>query len=279
MGKPITRSHSLPLHKPSSPSPSITTTTSSSSKISFQSRKIRKLSTNKTTSIATLTSDSISPIKPLSHKGEIELALDHLTKSDPLLAPLLNSHEPPALNPCTSPFLSLTKSILFQQLATNAAKSIYTRFLTLCGGESQVNPDNVLSLTAPKLREIGVSGRKASYLHDLAEKYRNGSLSDTSILEMNDDMLLNRLTEVKGIGVWSVHMFMLFSLHRPDILPVGDLGVRKGVQNLYGLKDLPQALEMEQICEKWKPYRSVGSWYMWRLMEAKALANKAAKKA
>ncbi|KAL3583555.1 hypothetical protein D5086_014616 [Populus alba] len=72
---------------------------------------------------------------------------------------------------------------------------------------------------------------------------------------MNDDMLLNRLTEVKGIGVWSVHMFMLFSLHRPDVLPVGDLGVRKGVQSLYGLKDLPQALEMEQICEKWKPYR------------------------
>lgn len=96
---------------------------------------------------------------------------------------------------------------------------------------------------------------------------------------MNDDMLLNRLTEVKGIGVWSVHMFMLFSLHRPDVLPVGDLGVRKGVQSLYGLKDLPQALEMEQICEKWKPYRSVGSWYMWRLMEAKALANKTAKKA
>jgi DNA-3-methyladenine glycosylase II len=276
MGKPVTRSHSLPLHEPSSPPLSTTT----SSKISFQSRKIRKLPTNKTTTTTTaITSTSIPPLKPLSHKGEIELALDHLSKSDPLLAPLLNSHEPPALNPCTSPFLSLTKSILFQQLATNAAKSIYTRFLTLCDGESQVNPDTVLSLSAPKLREIGVSGRKASYLHDLAEKYRNGSLSDSSILEMNDDMLLNRLTEVKGIGVWSVHMFMLFSLHRPDVLPVGDLGVRKGVQSLYGLKALPQALEMEQICEKWKPYRSVGSWYMWRLMEAKALANKAAKKA
>ncbi|KAJ6678634.1 DNA-3-METHYLADENINE GLYCOSYLASE [Salix viminalis] len=237
MGKPITRSHFLPLHKPSSPPLS----TTSSSKISFQSRKIRKLSTNKTTSTTTaITSTSIPHLKPLSHKGEIELALDHLT--------------------------------------TNAAKSIYTRFLTLCDGESQVNPDTVLSLTAQKLREIGVSGRKASYLHDLAEKYQNGSLSDASILEMDDDMLLNRLTEVKGIGVWSVHMFMLFSLHRPDVLPVGDLGVRKGVQSLYRLKDLPQASEMEQICEKWKPYRSVGSWYMWRLMEAKALANKAAKK-
>ncbi|KAJ6378803.1 hypothetical protein OIU78_028931 [Salix suchowensis] len=234
MGKPISRSHSLLLHKPSSPPLS----TTSSSKISFQSRKIRKLSTNKTTSTTTaITSTSIPHLKPLSHKGEIELALDHLSKSDPLLAPLLNSHEPPALNPYT-----------------------------------------VLSLTAQKLREIGVSGRKASYLHDLAEKYQNGSLSDASILEMDDDMLLNRLTEVKGIGVWSVHMFMLFSLHRPDVLPVGDLGVRKGVQSLYRLKDLPQALEMEQICEKWKPYRSVGSWYMWRLMEAKALANKTAKK-
>lgn len=266
MGKPLTRSRSLLLHKPPS----------ASSKISFQSKKIRKLSTNKaaTTTIST----SLSPIKPLSHEGEIELALDHLRKSDPLLAPLINIHQPPSLNPCTSPFLSLTKSIIFQQLATNAAKSIYTRFVTLCGDESQVNPDNVLSLTPQKLREIGVSGRKASYLHDLAEKYQNGSLSDTSILEMNDDMLMKNLIAVKGIGVWSVHMFMMFSLHRPDVLPVGDLGVRKGVQSLYGLKDLPQPVEMEQFCEKWKPYRSVGSWYMWRIMEAKALANKAAKK-
>lgn len=94
-----------------------------------------------------------------------------------------------------------------------------------------------------------------------------GTLSDTSILEMNDEELLTALTAVKGIGVWSVHMFMIFSLRRPDVLPVGDLGVRKGVKLLYGLKELPGPMQMEQICEKWRPYRSVGSWYMWRLVE------------
>lgn len=88
---------------------------------------------------------------------------------------------------------------------------------------------------------------------------------------MNDKWLFTMLTMVKGIGPWSVHMFMIFSLHRPDVLPVGDLGVRKGVQMLYGLEDLPKPSQMEQLCEKWRPYRSVASWYMWRFAEAKGV--------
>lgn len=91
---------------------------------------------------------------------------------------------------------------------------------------------------------------------------------------MDDETLLGELTAVKGIGVWSVHMFMIFTLHRPDVLPVGDLGVRKGVQRLYGLKELPKPAEMEKLCEKWKPYRSIGAWYMWRLMEEKGVVKK-----
>ncbi|KAE8655994.1 hypothetical protein F3Y22_tig00117012pilonHSYRG00234 [Hibiscus syriacus] len=105
----------------------------------------------------------------------------------------------------------------------------------------------------------GVSARKAGYLHDLSDKFSTGFLSDTSIVTMDDETLFQSLTSVKGIGPWSVHMFMIFSLHRPDVLPVGDLGVRKGVQSLYGLKELPKPLQMEQICEKWRPFRSVGS--------------------
>ncbi|KAJ9147082.1 hypothetical protein P3X46_029284 [Hevea brasiliensis] len=288
MGKPITRSHSRSIVEPSSTLQSAATantslnpSSSSSSKIPYRPRKIRKLSTtNKiiaaaAAAAATATTNSfpLSTVKPLSVKGEIDLALEHLRKSDPLLSTLIDTNKPPTFDSQSPPFLSLARSILYQQLAPNAAKSIYTRFLTLCGGEAGVLPENVLSLSALQLREIGISGRKASYLHDLADKFRNGSLSDSSILEMNDDTLLTSLTAVKGIGVWSVHMFMIFSLHRPDVLPVGDLGVRKGVQNLYGLKELPQPLQMEQVCEKWRPYRSVGSWYMWRLMETKALAK------
>ncbi|GLU13732.1 hypothetical protein SLE2022_303480 [Rubroshorea leprosula] len=252
---------------------------SMSSKIPFRARKIRRLSSSSDTSIKIGKSpespnaeSSIAPKirKSLSCKTEIDLALEHLRNSDPLLAALISAHRPPELTPCISPFQSLSRSILYQQLATKAAKSIYTRFISLCGEESSVLPETVLSLTPQKLREIGVSARKASYLHDLADKYATGILSDSSILEMDDDTLITMLTAVKGIGMWSVHMFMMFSLHRPDVLPVGDLGVRKGVQSLYGLKQLPKPQQMEEICEKWKPYRSVGSWYMWRLMEAKA---------
>ncbi|XP_031255112.1 DNA-3-methyladenine glycosylase 1-like [Pistacia vera] len=240
---------------------------SASSKIPFRARKIRKLVTH----TAPINNPHNSPkiVKPLTFNGEIDLALQYLRGSDTLLATLIDTHRAPSFESGGTPFLSLVKSILYQQLASKAAKSIYDRFLSLVGGEDKVLADAVLSISAQRLRETGVSFRKASYIHDLADKYVRGVLSDDSILEMDDEMLFKMLTCVKGIGPWSVHMFMIFSLHKPDVLPVGDLGVRKGVQALYGLKELPGALKMEEVCEKWKPYRSVGAWYMWRLMEAK----------
>jgi DNA-3-methyladenine glycosylase II len=263
---------------------------SSSSKIQLPPRKTRKLPSNTRKPLKPVVpnTDSSKPseanpsqptiilptaVKPLTFEGEVDAALTHLRTSDPLLTTLIDSYRPPAFESQCPPFLALAKSILYQQLATNAAKSIYTRFVALCGSEADVVPDSVLALNPVQLRKIGVSGRKASYLHDLADKYKSGVLSDSSILEMNDESLLTKLTLVKGIGAWSVHMFMIFSLRRPDVLPVGDLGVRKGVQLLYGLKVLPRPLEMEEICEKWKPYRSVGSWYMWRFMEAKGVTS------
>ncbi|VFR01604.1 unnamed protein product [Cuscuta campestris] len=268
MGKPITRSastQSVTINAAAKPTPS---------KIPFLARKIRK-QTPKITAAAIAVDSAVDKPKPLSYPGEIATALNHLKSSDPLLATLIEAHKPPTFESQAPPFLSLAKSILHQQLATGAARTIFGRFLALCGGESNVLPETVLSLTPQQLREIGVSGMKASYLHDLSEKYANGSLSDSLILAMDDEKLMESLTRVKGIGVWSVHMFMMFSLHRSDVLPAGDLGVRKGVQALNGLKGLPEGSEMERICEKWKPYRSVGSWYMWRLMEAsKSVAKK-----
>lgn len=267
---------------------------SSSSKLPFRSRKIRKVSSTATPSGSDGKSEPVSEddllkggnrawkrnaaqstaalptiVKSLSCEGELDVALRHLTKSDPLLAALINTHQPPTFDSFHPPFLALAKSILYQQLAYKAATSIYTRFVALCGGEAGVVPDAVLALSPSQLRQIGVSGRKAGYLHDLASKYKTGILSDSSIMGMDDKSLFTMLTMVKGIGSWSVHMFMIFSLHRPDVLPVGDVGVRKGVQFLYGLEELPRPSQMEQLCEKWKPYRSVGSWYMWRFVEAK----------
>ncbi|KAL1210162.1 hypothetical protein V5N11_029584 [Cardamine amara subsp. amara] len=214
--------------------------------------------------------------RSLTCEGELEVALNYLRNVDPLLSPLIDIHPPPTFESFRTPFLALIRSILYQQLAAKAGHSIYTRFIALCGGENGVVPENVLPLTPQQLRQIGVSGRKASYLHDLARKYQNGILSDSGIVNMDEKSLFTMLTMVNGIGSWSVHMFMIHSLHRPDVLPVNDLGVRKGVQMLYNLPELPRPSQMEQYCEKWRPYRSVGSWYMWRLIEAKGTPSSAA---
>lgn len=267
---------------------------SSASNIPFRPRKIRKISPDNTESKPAGDSKTAGkgaknklvpqrvPAVPnmvaraLSCEGEIEIALRHLRNADPHLAPLIDLHPPPTFDSFHTPFLALTKSILYQQLAYKAGTSIYTRFVGLCGGEAGVLPETVLALTPHQLRQIGVSGRKASYLHDLARKYQNGILSDTGIITMDDKSLFTMLTMVNGIGSWSVHMFMIFSLHRPDVLPVNDLGVRKGVQLLYGLEELPRPSQMEQLCEKWRPYRSVASWYIWRFVEGKGAPSSAA---
>ncbi|XP_047314836.1 uncharacterized protein LOC124918822 isoform X2 [Impatiens glandulifera] len=214
-----------------------------------------------------------SIIRPLSADGEIERAIVHLRAADPLLVELIDSLPRPAFDSRLPPFLALTKSILYQQLAYRAGNSVYSRFIELCGGEDGVHPNAVLSISTQLLRQIGVSGRKAVYLYDLANKYNTGILSDQSIIGMDDKSLTTMLSMVKGIGSWSVHMFMVFSLHRPDVLPVSDTAIRKGVQMLYGLVDLPRPSQIEQLCEKWRPFRSVGSWYMWRLVEGKGNAH------
>ncbi|TVU20276.1 hypothetical protein EJB05_36479, partial [Eragrostis curvula] len=260
-------------------------------KIYFRSRKIVKKPPAKP-----LTATAVPPPAPapvlappalpaLSSPGEIEAALRHLHAADPLLSAVISSTKAPtfASSPSLPAFHSLARSILYQQLAPSAADAIYARFLALlpsaaaaaaAAAANAVTPAAVLALAAAELRAIGVSGRKASYLHDLAGKFSAGELSDSAVAAMDEAALLAELTKVKGVGEWTVHMFMIFSLHRPDVLPCGDLGVRKGVQELYKLKALPKPEEMAALCERWKPYRSVGAWYMWRLMESKGLAAK-----
>ncbi|CAL4901761.1 unnamed protein product [Urochloa decumbens] len=261
-----------------------------STKISFRSRKIVKappakpLATTAAPPPAAAAPPLLPPVLPaLSTPGEIAAALRHLQAADPLLAAVIASTEAPtfAASPSLPAFPSLARSILYQQLATSAADAIYARFLALlptASAAAVVTPAAVLALAAGDLRTIGVSVRKASYLHDLATRFAAGELSDSAVAAMDEPALLAELTKVKGVGEWTVHMFMIFSLHRPDVLPCGDLGVRKGVQELYKLKALPKPEEMAALCERWRPYRSVGAWYMWRLMESKGAATKKKKK-
>eukprot|EP00271_Cylindrocystis_brebissonii_P017644 TRINITY_DN4658_c0_g2_i1.p1 TRINITY_DN4658_c0_g2~~TRINITY_DN4658_c0_g2_i1.p1 ORF type:complete len:530 (+),score=89.27 TRINITY_DN4658_c0_g2_i1:236-1825(+) len=212
------------------------------------------------------------PAPSIVHSAsEIEAAIAHLTAVDPKLAALIPLHPRPDFsNRCRSPFRVLVRSILSQQLAGKAAATIHGRFVNLCGeGPESVTPSAILSLPLPSLRTAGLSGNKASYVVDLARHFHEGILDDAHFDAMDDDAIMKALVAVKGIGVWTVHMFMMFSLYRPDVLPVGDLGVRKGMQKVYGLKELPKPGQMESIAEKWRPFRSIGCFYMWQSVSVK----------
>ncbi|MCD7454512.1 hypothetical protein HAX54_025133 [Datura stramonium] len=148
----------------------------------------------------------------------------------------------PAFESPQLPFLALCKSIFHQQLAYKVGTSIYTRFVSLCGGEDVVCPDIVLSLSAQQLKQIGISRRKASYLYDLANKYKTGILSDGTVLKMDDRSLFTMLSMMKGIGSWSVHMFMIFSLLSPDVLPVGDFGGLERSKNDVWVRGIAKAV-------------------------------------
>lgn len=136
-------------------------------------------------------------------------------------------------------------------------------------GAEGMTPAVIAALSPEDLRTVGISGRKATYLHDLAEKFTTGFLSDEKLAVMSEDELVTALTAVKGIGVWTAHMFMIFHLHKSDVLPVGDLGIRKGFQKLFQLKQQPSAVEMETLALSWRPYRTLASWYLWRLTDIK----------
>jgi DNA-3-methyladenine glycosylase II len=162
-----------------------------------------------------------------------------------------------------TPYQTLMRALLYQQLAGPAAAAIERRFLALYGGRAP-EPHELLATTPEKLREAGVSRQKASYLHSLAEHSMNGGLELRSLSRASDDEVIGRVTEVKGIGRWTADMLLMFCLGRSDVLPVGDLGIQKSMMQAYGLNELPRPAEMERIAEPWRPYRSAGSWYLWR---------------
>jgi len=163
-------------------------------------------------------------------------------------------------------FAALVRSIVYQQLSGKAAGTIYGRF-TATLGRRQPNPQSILATAPEKLREAGLSRQKAAYITDLAAKVDGGELSLRRLRHLSDEEVIEQLTRVKGIGRWTAHMFLMFHLGRLDVLPVGDLGIRAGFRDAYGLGELPDAATMEEIAAPWVPYRSVGSWYLWRAQD------------
>ena len=195
-------------------------------------------------------------------------AYKHLRAADPRLGELIDRHGPYTPRPSPDPYAAIVRSVFHQQLAGAAANAIMRRTFAIFGdAERTPDPADFLRCSDEDLRAAGLSRQKMSYLRDLAQHVVDGRLPFDSVAQMDDAEVIAHLTAVRGIGEWSAHMFLMFHLGRPDILPTGDLGVRKGMQATYRLHKEPDPKRAAKIGAPWAPYRSVGAWYMWRAVE------------
>jgi len=196
-------------------------------------------------------------------------AVNHLKKRDPVLRAIIERVGPCRMEYGPAEFHSLAEAIVYQQLNGKAAVTIFNRFAALAG--DPLTPAGILELTDAQLRGVGLSKQKSSYLKDLAAKTQAGLLDFSKLPEMSDEEVIQHLTQVKGIGVWTAHMFLMFSLRRPNVLPTGDYGVQVAVKKHYKKRKLPKPKDMEKIARAWEPYRSVACWYMWRSLDIKTV--------
>ena len=195
-------------------------------------------------------------------------AVTHLKSIDPVMAGVIDAVGKCTLTPRTewTHFDALLRSIVYQQLSGKAAATIHGRVLELVGDGAGA-PNRIVGTKHEKFRAAGLSNAKANYVRNLAEHVLDGSLPVETLHELSDEEIISALTQVKGIGTWSAQMFLMFRLGRPDILPATDLGVQKGIQRAYKLRKLPTPAQVVRRGEKWAPYRTVASWYMWRVLE------------
>lgn len=192
-------------------------------------------------------------------------SLSALKQHAPFLK-LIKKHGPPDLKRYHGRariFTAILRSIISQQISTSAARSIRERFLKLFP-KSGPTPELLLQVPIETLRSVGLSSQKVSYMRDAAEKFKDGSIRPERFKKMTSDDITAHLVQIKGVGVWTAHMLLIFTLNRPDILPVGDLGIRKGFQVVYGIKTLPSVRTMERLARPWRAHASIASWYLWR---------------
>ena len=223
-------------------------------------------------------------------------AVLHLRKSDPLMRAIIERVGPCRMEFGEPTFHSLAEAIVYQQLNGKAAVTIFNRFTALAG--DPVTPEGILKLSNEQLRSVGLSKQKSSYLSDMAGRAQRGDLDFSRLDEMTDDEVIEHLTQVKGVGVWTAHMFLIFSLQRANVLPTGDFGIRMAMHRHYldhPLKKkngagktkakkalakapqvkitLPTPEQMEKIAKRWEPYRSIACWYLWRSLDTKTIGG------
>lgn len=193
-----------------------------------------------------------------------------LARRDPRLGEVIRRFGPCRLTDTRTrqPFVSLVRALTSQQLSTKAAATIFGRVVDLVGGVERLTADVLLAIDPADLRAAGLSGQKVAYVRDLAEHVADGRLDLNGLASQTDAEVEAAITAVKGFGRWSAEMFLMFQLNRADVFPVGDLGIVKGTQLLLGMKSRPTPRTMLRAAERWRPYRSVAAWYLWRLVEA-----------
>jgi DNA-3-methyladenine glycosylase II len=196
-------------------------------------------------------------------------AINHLKKCDPVLRAIIERVGPFRMQYGLPQFSSLAEAIVYQQLNGKAAETIFKRFAALAG--EPLTPEGILRLSDEQLRGAGLSKQKSAYLKDLAQKTAAGVLDFSKLPDLPDEEVIEHLTQVKGIGVWTAHMFLIFSLRRLNVLPTGDYGVQIALKRHYRKRKLPKPKDMEKIARAWEPYRSVACWYMWRSLDIKTL--------
>jgi DNA-3-methyladenine glycosylase II len=196
-------------------------------------------------------------------------AINHLKNCDPVMAAIIAQIGPCRMEFGEPTFHSLAEAILYQQLNGKAAVTIFKRFTDLAG--NPLTPEGILKLTDGEMRGVGLSRQKTGYLRDLSEKTKAGRLEFERLPELSDEEVIEHLTQVKGVGVWTAHMFLMFTLRRPDILPTGDYGVQAAIKKHYKKRKWPKPQVMEKIAQPWAPYRSIACWYLWKSMDVKTM--------
>lgn len=196
---------------------------------------------------------------------KIEAAAQHIEDSDPILAKVINTTPLPSFTPHTNYYQELVESIISQQLSVKAAATILKRFKALFMSDFP-NPAEILDEDVETFRSVGLSRQKATYIRDLAEKVLDGTVKFNHLDSLTNQEIIDELIQVKGVGVWTIHMFLIFCMGRLDVFPTGDLGIRNGIHKLYDFSHKPTPEDMEKIAKKnkWHPYEAIASWYVWQ---------------
>jgi DNA-3-methyladenine glycosylase II len=204
--------------------------------------------------------------KEFPRQNKVRQAIRHLKQADPVMGQIIERVGAYKIEYREPVFQTLVRSIVYQQLHGKAASTIFGRLKDAAQADP-LTPESILKLRPARMRALGLSPQKLSYIRELARLTRNGDIDFASCETLADEAVIEHLTRVKGVGVWTAHMFLIFALRRPDVLPTGDLGVRAAIKKAYGLAELPTAEEMARIAAAWRPYCSVASWYLWRSLD------------